>query len=128
MALSILIVDDSKIVRKVIGKALRVAHIPESTVFEAENGAVGLEVARSQPIDLILADINMPVMGGIEMIEQLRKDSKLASIPVIVVSTEGSQPRRAELQKLGVDYFIRKPFEPEQFEEAVLGGLQLDKA
>lgn len=112
MALNILIVDDSDTVRSVLEKTLRMAQVPLGQCVHARNGAEGLEKLSGSWVDLIFADINMPVMNGVEMIEKLSADGLLKSIPVVVISTEGSATRIEELKKRGIAAFLRKPFQP----------------
>jgi len=116
---NILIVDDSETVRAIIAKTMEIAEVPLKTVFQAENGEVGLSILRDEWIDLVFTDINMPVMGGVEMINIMKEDNMLNSVPVVVVSTEGSKTRMDELLKLGVRSYIRKPFTPENLKEIV---------
>ncbi len=113
MALNILIVDDSGTVRAVIKKTLGISGIPINELYEAGNGKEAIDVLADAWVDLILADLNMPIMGGVEMIEKLSEDGILKKIPIIVISTEGSQTRIEELKSKGVRAFIRKPFTPE---------------
>jgi len=113
MGLNILIVDDSVTVRAVIGKTLKIAGLDIAEAFEAENGREALDIISENWVDLILADINMPIMGGVEMIERMQADDLLSTIPVIIVSTEGSKTRIEELKDKGVKAYLRKPFTPE---------------
>lgn len=113
MGLNILIVDDSETVRAVIAKTLDIAGVDIGELFLAENGREALDLIGENWIDLILSDINMPVMSGIEMIEQMMEDEMMSTIPVIMVSTEGSKTRIEELKAKGVRAYIRKPFTPE---------------
>lgn len=119
MSLNILIVDDSATVRSVVRKALRLAELPLNNVVEAANGAEALRMLREQWIDLVLTDINMPEMNGLELIDAMKKDSLLASIPIVVISTEGSATRIEETKQAGVNAYLRKPFHPEQIKEIV---------
>lgn len=119
MELNILVVDDSKVTRMMIGRILRLAGAPVKTLLEAENGQIGLEKLKGTGIDIVIADINMPVMSGIEMIECMRKDPELESIPVVVVSTEGSSTRIEELRAMGVKAYVRKPFTPEGVRDTI---------
>lgn len=124
MAYNILVVDDSATMRAVIAKALRLGGVDVGTLFEAGNGFEGLEVLREEWIDLVLADINMPGMGGMRMVEEMKADAGLGSIPIVIVSTEGSSARLGELRERGVSAFLRKPFPPEELKrtvEALLG-------
>jgi len=119
MSFNILIVDDSKTIRSVIKKTLEIANIPLGEIHEAENGSEALKILQSQWIDLVFADINMPVMSGIEMIEQMSRDQILEKTPVIIVSTEGSKTRIDDLFKMGVKAYIRKPITPEMIRNVV---------
>lgn len=126
MAINVLVVDDSETVRQVIAKTLHLANLPLNQIFMAANGKEALEVLAENWIDLVFSDINMPVMTGIELIEEMHKDEVMKAIPVIVVSTEGSQTRMEELRAKGVSAYIRKPFTPETLRktvEEVLGAL-----
>lgn len=119
MAYNILVVDDSETVRAVIRKALNLGGVDVGSLYQAGNGEEGLAVMRREWVDLVLADINMPVMGGVKMVEEMRSDESLREIPVIVVSTEGSATRLAVLKEKGVSAFLRKPFTPEDIKRAV---------
>ncbi len=119
MAFNLLLVDDSKTVRAVMVKMLRIANVVTNEVFQAANGKEALEVIAQNWVDLIFADLNMPVMNGIELIRELKEDGLMESIPVVVVSSEGSTAELQELTELGVRAFVRKPFRSEQFCEVV---------
>ena len=119
MALNILIVDDSEIVRAVIKKTFGIAGIETGQIFEAGNGKEALGILQEAWVDLVLADINMPVMNGIEMIEHMTEDEVLKNIPIVVISTEGSLTRIEELRAKGVRAYVRKPFTPEQIKKTV---------
>ncbi|MFP4501514.1 MAG: response regulator [Candidatus Hydrogenedentota bacterium] len=120
MTLNILVVDDSETVRAIVGKTLRIAGIPVSQLHQAANGREALEILQENWVDLVLSDINMPEMGGVEMLERMQQDELLKTIPVIVVSTEGSATRIEALQSLGVRAYIRKPFNPEQLRAVIV--------
>ncbi len=113
MAFNILVVDDSATVRSVMAKTFKVAGIDVGELHEAENGKQALDILAEHWIDLVLADINMPVMGGVEMVEKMCVDGLLKTIPVIIVSTEGSATRIEQLRAKGISGYIRKPFTPE---------------
>ena len=119
MSLNILIVDDSRTVRAVIIKSLQLAGVPCGKLLEAENGCEALSLLEDEWIDLVLTDINMPVMGGVEMIEKMSESGILKTIPVVVVSTDGSQTRIEHLKRKGVCAYIRKPFTPEMIREVI---------
>ena len=119
MGLNILLVDDSKTVRDVIAKTLQLAEVPISELFQAANGKEALDILGDNWIDLIFADINMPVMNGVEMIERMSEDGLLRTVPVIIISTEGCKTRIEMLRAKGVRAYIRKPFTPELIRNVV---------
>jgi two-component system chemotaxis response regulator CheY len=127
MAYNILIVDDSSIIRAVVIKTLELTGVPVNKIFEAENGKVGLYVLRENWIDLAFVDINMPVMGGLAMIEEMFKDEILRTVPVVVVSTEGSKTRINELIEKGIKGYLRKPFQPEALRDIIDESLGVQK-
>ena len=129
MGLNILVVDDSQTVRAIIAKTLQIAGVPVAQLHQAANGREALDILADNRIDLILADINMPVMGGAEMIEKMAEDGLLQTIPVVIVSTEGSATRIEQLKRKGVSAYIRKPFTPERIRnvvEAIIGAIHED--
>jgi two-component system chemotaxis response regulator CheY len=88
-------------------------------IFEASNGREGLEQMEAHWVDLVLADLNMPDMTGVEMIDQMSKNPILAALPVVVVSSEGDQAVLDSLSRKGVREFIRKPFQSTYLQETV---------
>lgn len=115
-----LIVDDSSVMRKIVERSLRQAGIDLSQVHEATNGAEGLAVAKANEVDLILSDINMPVMDGLEFVRQLSKLENARSVPVVMITTEGSESHVIEALSCGARGYIRKPFTPDQVREHVV--------
>ncbi len=118
MSLNVLIVDDSAVMRRMISKSIRMSKIPIKELHEAATGKEGLEVLDKNWIDLVLTDLNMPEMNGEEMIEEIKKIPELADVPIIVISTEGSERRIERILKKGVS-FIHKPFTPEKFNQVI---------
>jgi two-component system chemotaxis response regulator CheY len=114
MGFTILIVDDSAVMRRIIRRVLSVTGINFREVLEAGNGTAALEIMNSRPVDIVLADLNLPVMSGGELIAAMRRTESLSKIPVIVVSTEGRSERIEELRSLGVHGYVKKPFAPEE--------------
>ncbi len=112
MAFNLLIVDDSRTTRGIIKKTLSMTELPIGQVFEAGSGREGLEQMRKTWVDLVLADLNMPDMSGVEMIAEMAKDPLLSKLPVVVVSSEGDQTVLDSLTELGVREIVRKPFNP----------------
>ena len=126
MAYNVLIVDDSSTARSVIGKTLTISGVDLGQIYYACNGQEALDLLRQNWVDIVFADINMPVMNGIEMISKMETDGLLKSIPVVVVSTEGSATRIDDLRSKGIKGYIRKPFSPEKIKKIfleILGGV-----
>lgn len=119
MAFNLLVVDDSATMRTVIIKTLNVAEVPINELYQASDGKEALEILKGNWIDLVLADINMPVMNGVEMVDEMTKDDVLKTIPVIIVSTEGSAKNIERLKSKGVRAYVRKPFTPEKLKGVV---------
>jgi two-component system chemotaxis response regulator CheY len=120
MAIRALIVDDSSVMRKIVERSLRQAGINLSDVFQAGNGAEALGVLKDSAVDLILCDINMPVMDGLEFIKQLPGVENAKGVPVVMITTEGSEAHVVEALSYGARGYIRKPFTPEQVKEHVV--------
>jgi len=118
MAINVLIVDDSGVMRSMIQKTMKLSGIKLGEIHQAANGREGIEILERQWIDLVIVDINMPVMTGEEMIEQMQTNANLKTIPTIVISTEGSQTRIDRLHGKGIR-FIHKPFSPEMIRDTV---------
>ncbi|MFP4029988.1 MAG: response regulator [Desulfococcaceae bacterium] len=110
MGAKILTVDDSKMIRTLVGRALKPFDV---RILEAENGAMGLETARNERPDLILLDVAMPVMDGLETLRHLKIDPVLKSIPVVMLTAEASRERVLDIIREGADYYILKPFDRE---------------
>jgi two-component system, chemotaxis family, chemotaxis protein CheY len=120
MALNVLVVDDSAVMRSMIIKTLHLSGVPLAEVYQAANGQEGLNVLKDIWIDLALIDINMPVMGGEEMIDHVRQGLDTKDLPIIVVSTESSDTRISLLQQMGAQ-FVHKPFTPELLRDRIVG-------
>ena len=112
MSVNVLVVDDSAVMRAMIIKTLKLAGIPLGDVHQAGNGREGLDVLDSHWIDVVFADINMPVMDGEEMIDRIRADDTWRDVPIVVVSTEGSKTRIQSFHEKDAE-FVHKPFSPE---------------
>jgi two-component system chemotaxis response regulator CheY len=117
MSFSILIVDDSEIIREVLERTLHMTKISFSNIFKVANGAEALTLLNDQWIDLVFTDIHMPVMGGIELIENMHSSPEYRDIPVVVISTEGSSTRIDQLKSLDIKGYLRKPFTPESIRD-----------
>jgi len=119
MSYTILIVDDSAIVRTMVKKSIGMAGLPIGKVLEAGNGREALEVLGREWVDIVFADLNMPEMNGGELVEKMSQDATLVSTPVVIVSSEQSQAKIDELKAKGIRAYIKKPFRPEGFREIV---------
>jgi two-component system chemotaxis response regulator CheY len=119
--LDVLVVDDSDLIRTMILKTLRMAQVPLGAAYEAGNGREALDILAENWVDLVLTDINMPVMDGLEMVSRMRTSEDMAGIPVIIVSTEGAASRIAQLEEMGVSAYVRKPFTPEKLRDVISG-------
>jgi two-component system chemotaxis response regulator CheY len=119
VALNVLVVDDSAVMRRMIIKTLGLCGIPLGEIHQAGNGKEGLEVLDRSWVDLILVDINMPVMTGEEMVAKLRESPELRDIAVIVISTDGSADRIEMMQRQGAG-FVHKPFTPELLRDTIV--------
>jgi two-component system chemotaxis response regulator CheY len=115
-----LIVDDSSVMRKIVERSLRQAGLDPLIVYEAGSGTEGLDVLRGKQVDLILSDINMPSMDGLEFLRQIREQNLAPGIPVVMITTESSEEHVKQAITAGAQGYIRKPFTAEQVKERVL--------
>ena len=116
----VLIVDDSATMRKIITRVLRQAEIPCASVVEAGNGVEGMARLASDPdIDLILSDINMPEMNGVDFVKAVRATRAKESLPMIMVTTEGGGEMVNTAMELGANGYVCKPFTPESIRSAL---------
>jgi two-component system chemotaxis response regulator CheY len=116
----VLIVDDSSVMRKIVGRSLRQAGMEIQQVLEASNGSEALTVAREHPLDLILTDINMPMMDGLEFVRHLRGIETAQDVPVVMITTEAGEAHVVQALSSGASGYIRKPFTPDQIKERVI--------
>ena len=119
-----LIVDDSSVMRKIVERALRQSGLDALVVHEAGNGAEGLDLLKAKEVDLILSDINMPSMDGLEFLRQIQQQRLAPGVPVVMITTESSEEHVKQAIQAGARGYIRKPFTPEQVKERVLPLLQ----
>jgi len=115
---TILVVDDSAVARKIAIKCLGSIGVGEKIV-QAADGQQALDVIKTDPPDLILADLNMPVMDGVSMLRRIKANPKLATIPVIVISSILNDERRQELIDRGVEHLVEKPVSPPLLADAI---------
>lgn len=119
MPLNLLIVDDSKTVRAMLIKSLRMGDVDIGSIHEAANGREALELLEDNWVDLIFTDINMPEMNGIEFIDKVHENEEHRGIPMVIVSTDTIEARRDLLESKGVRGYVRKPFTPESMNAIV---------
>lgn len=120
VALDMLVVDDSPVTRKMVRRAIGLCGLEIGQVWEAGDGAEALARLAEHRVDLVLADINMPVMNGMEFVERMSADPALSKVPVIVVATPISEQRIERLLDIGARAYLAKPFRPEALRSLVL--------
>ncbi|HEY1679865.1 MAG TPA: response regulator [Candidatus Sulfotelmatobacter sp.] len=116
----VLIIDDSSVMRKIVERSLRQADIKLGDVVEASNGMEALAALNEKKVDLILCDINMPVMDGLEFVKSLPSIANAKGVPVVMITTEGSEGHVVQALSAGARGYIRKPFTPDQVKEHIL--------
>jgi two-component system chemotaxis response regulator CheY len=112
-ALNILIVDDSAMMRTMIKRAASLTGLSIGQIFEAADGQQALAVLKQQHVDALFTDINMPVMTGIELLQQIAGHERWQHMVRVIISTDGSVARRDEADALDVRFYVEKPFRPE---------------
>lgn len=128
MPYDILIVDDSATTRAMIKRTLTLAQLPIGQCLEAANGKAALDLLSARTVDLVLADLHMPEMGGVEMTARILADERTRRIPVVVVSAEPNASRLEALKRQGVRGCVRKPFTPEMIRKVVTEILEVPHA
>jgi two-component system chemotaxis response regulator CheY len=124
MDLDVLVVDDSAAIRKILQRVLRQTGMAISTIHEAGNGEEALALLQQHKVHLILSDINMPKMDGLQLLASLKASGDWAQVPVVMITTEGGETKVAEAVKLGAAGYVRKPFTADQIKEKLAGILQ----
>ena len=122
--LSVLIVDDSSVMRKIVERSLRQAGLQIKEIFEASNGVEALARMQKTRVDLILSDINMPTMDGLEFVRQLQAVENAKGVPIVMITTEGGEAHVVQALSCGAQGYIRKPFSSDQIKERILPLLQ----
>jgi two-component system, chemotaxis family, chemotaxis protein CheY len=119
MAYNVLIVDDSQTMRTVIKKTVAISGFEIGECWEAGDGQEAQDVLNEQWVDIILTDLNMPRMNGLELVKALKGDEATRHIPIVLITTEGSETRIEEAYALGISGYIQKPFYPEAIRDAL---------
>jgi two-component system chemotaxis response regulator CheY len=121
---SCLVCEDSPMMRQLIVYAL--ARIKNLTVSEADNGVAGLKKLATERFDLIITDINMPLMDGLKLVRRIRSDERYKDVPIIVITTEGTSEDRQRAMALGATAYITKPIQAPQVIATVKELLKLE--
>lgn len=119
MSANVLIVDDSRIMRQMIKRTMGMAGLDIGQVYEAANGIEGFAQLAQHEVGVVILDINMPVMNGVQFLQRMKDDPRLRDVPVVIASTEGSETRIEQLMSYGARGYIRKPFQPEQLRDTL---------
>jgi two-component system chemotaxis response regulator CheY len=110
MSGTILVVDDSAMMRKVVLRTLKMAGVEFDRVLEAGNGKEALVCLRTNKVELIMCDINMPVMTGLQLLQQIKEENLAVGVPIVMVTTESSESQVRQAILSGARGYIRKPF------------------
>lgn len=119
MSHNVLIVDDSATIRKMVKKTMKIAGLDVGEIYEAANGIEALAQLNNHPVALMVVDINMPTMNGIQLLTRMKANGRLKDIPIVIASTEGSEERIRQMEEFGAFGYVRKPFHPEQLRDVL---------
>jgi two-component system chemotaxis response regulator CheY len=119
--MNVVIVDDSAAIRKILRRVLLQTEIPIGEIHEAGDGQDAVRILKDNPVNLILSDINMPNMDGIELLRTVKNTSQWSHLPVLMITTEGGQAKVMEALQLGAAGYVRKPFTSDQLKEKIIG-------
>jgi two-component system chemotaxis response regulator CheY len=120
----VLVVDDSAAIRKILTRVLRQTGMAIQTIHEAGDGQDALALMAQHRIDLVLSDINMPKMDGLQLLGALKASPQWRNIPVVMITTEGGETKVADAVRLGAAGYVRKPFTADQIKEKLVGLLE----
>ena len=124
MESDVLVVDDSAAIRKILQRVLRQTGMAIRTIHEAGDGEQALALLKTQRVQLVLTDINMPKMDGLQLLAAIKAEAVWRDLPVVMITTEGGEAKVAEAVKLGARGYVRKPFTADQIKEKLAGILQ----
>lgn len=119
MSQDVLIVDDSATMRQMVKKTLQMAGLDVGEVYEASNGIEALATLAEHTVAVIMLDINMPTMNGVQLLTRMKQNRRLKDIPIVIASTEGSRERMEQMEEFGAFGYVRKPFQPEQLRDVL---------
>jgi two-component system chemotaxis response regulator CheY len=121
--MDVLIVDDSAAIRKILQRVLRQTDLPLGEIHEAGDGTEAVAILNKRAFGLVLSDINMPQMDGLQLLARVKEMEHMKKVPVIMITTEGGQGKVMEAVQLGATGYVRKPFTAEQIKEKLAGVL-----
>ena len=124
----ILIVDDSSMMRSMIKRVVRMTDVPVDEILEAGDGAEALKLLESHDVQLLLTDINMPVMNGADLLRRLASNDRWRDLTRVIISTDGSTQRREEAADLSVSCYLKKPFSPEVLRDVLTHAAEAARA
>ena len=124
MESDVLVVDDSAAIRKILTRVLRQTGMAIQTIHEAGDGQEALALMAQHRMALVLSDINMPKMDGLQLLASLKASPQWRNIPVVMITTEGGETKVADAVRLGAAGYVRKPFTADQIKEKLVGILE----
>ena len=124
MEADVLVVDDSAAIRKILQRVLRQTGLAIRTIYEAGDGSEALTSLKTNRPNLVLTDINMPHMNGLELLAAIKAQPEWRELPVVMITTEGGEAKVAEAVRLGAAGYVRKPFTADQIKEKLAGILE----
>jgi two-component system, chemotaxis family, chemotaxis protein CheY len=124
MESNVLVVDDSAAIRKILQRVLRQTDMAIGAIYEAGDGQQAIEALKNNTVALVLSDINMPVMDGLQLLATLKASAEWRNIPVVMITTEGGETKVSEAVRLGASGYVRKPFTADQIKEKLTGLLE----
>lgn len=110
--------------RSVIAKVTELAGLNASKLYTASTGDAALDVLNANKVDLVITDLNMPRMDGLELVETMRRNNKLRGIPVVIVCSDNQDPRLKNINKFGVRHVLQKPISPDRMRGVIVDIIQ----
>ena len=121
--LDVLIVDDSAAIRKILNRVLRQMDLRLGEIHEAGDGREAVDILKSHQVCLVLSDMNMPHMDGLQLLARIKEMAHMKEVPIVMITTEGRQGKVMEALQLGATGYVRKPFTAEQIKEKLIAVL-----
>ncbi len=124
--MTVLLIDDSPVMRRYVARTLEMTGL-ETTVYEAGNGQEGIATAFAVRPDLVITDLKMPGMSGMELVAEMRASSELRAIPILVLTADRSAPRATELMAAGAEAYLTKPVTPQSLRQCLVSLLEVPR-